>query len=103
MLPEYRYKDLHAAFSEAIFWDGEESEVITYTCINDAIEYYIDSLHPTSIEDIGEIQITGYNWDLECAEEESQYLLKKVCIVKVDALEWAKENIPDWLEEETND
>ena len=103
---KYDYTDLypnHPVFSTVKCWDGQDSELVHHTCLDDAIEEVIDDCHPDPIGNMGTIQIFGYDWHPDCPEDE--YPIEGdpiiwVCLVNVDALEWTKNNRPHWLGEE---
>ena len=49
------------ADQDVVFWDCKESEELTHTEIDEAIEDWLDSQHPTPIDELPvTVEVTGY-------------------------------------------
>lgn len=104
-LPRYKYSELtpeHEVWGAVDVWGEEDSEWVDDECINDVVEYILDVL-PENLDELGDIEVYGFEFQEYCPIESENgqegYEVRPVAVVVVNALEWAEENRPDWLEE----
>lgn len=102
-LPRFKYSEMHPkheVWGIAEYWGHEGQELVSHTDIYYAVESMIDDCWPTPISDIGTIEVLGFAVKLDCScgeMPEEEDLVEEVCVVEVNALEWTRDNIPEWL------
>lgn len=102
-LPRYKYNDLHPGhkvWKLAKYWGEEGQDLVSDEDIDDAIDGIINNCHPDPIEEMGVLEVFGFDDDPDCPEcdfPEEGEPINVTCVVEVDPLDWTKVNRPDWL------